>query len=197
MPSTARQASRSCKPHTLQPSNVDDKLKAKMLQLRQKRNLGPKRIQAELMRHEGTKHSTSTIYKVLKRAKVGALKRQRKSRPPKRYSLDVPGERVQIDSMKVAAGLYQFTAIDPPVETGRLHTLSRARTLSEPLVEVSAALLGGARAQADAVSDPAGTDPAPSRQGGIGVVSSAVWPFTGRYTSGRSSFVRRVLARRI
>lgn len=99
-------ASRSSKPHTLQPSNVDDELKAKMLHLRQKRNLGPKRIQAGLMRHEGTKRSISIIYKVLKRAKVGALKRQRKSRPPKRCSLNVPGERVQIDSMKVASGLY-------------------------------------------------------------------------------------------
>ena len=97
---------------TLRPSNVDDVLRGCILTLRRERNLGPKRIQAELLRHDQIKRSTSTIWKVLYRASVGPLCRPPRTRQPKRYSRPIPGERVQIDSMKVASGLYPFTAID-------------------------------------------------------------------------------------
>ena len=104
--------SRSRRPHRLRPSNINDILRERILTLRRERNLGPKRIQAELLRHDQIKRSTSTIWKVLHQAGVGPLRRPRQVRSPKRYSRPIPGERVQIDSMKVAPGLYQFTAID-------------------------------------------------------------------------------------
>ena len=43
---------------------------------------------------------------------MAPLHRSKQSRPFKRYSRPYAGDRVQIDSMKVANGLYQFTAID-------------------------------------------------------------------------------------
>ena len=104
--------SRSRRPRRLRPSNVDAALRERMLALRHGRNLGPKRIQSELLRHDGLKRSTSTIWKVLHRAEVGPLRRPKRTRKLKRYSRPVPGDRVQIDSMKLAPGLYQFTAID-------------------------------------------------------------------------------------
>ncbi|MEM8558248.1 MAG: IS481 family transposase, partial [Bacteroidota bacterium] len=104
--------SRSRRPKRLRPSNVDEDLRERILALRRERNLGPKRIQAELLRHDGIKRSTSTIWKVLHRAEVGPLHRPKRYRKPKRYTRPVPGDRVQIDSMKVAPNLYQFTAVD-------------------------------------------------------------------------------------
>jgi transposase len=86
------------RPHRLRPSNIDDALRERILHLRRDRNLGPKRIQAELLRHDQIRRSTSTIWKVLHRAGVAPLRRPRRSRRPKRYSRPVPGERVQIDS---------------------------------------------------------------------------------------------------
>ena len=54
---------RSRRPHRLRSSNVDGALRERILQLRRARNLGPKRIQAELLRHAGTRRSTPTIWK--------------------------------------------------------------------------------------------------------------------------------------
>ena len=102
----------SRRPHRLRPSNVGEALRERVLALRRERNLGPKRIQAELLRHEGIKRSTSTIWKVLHRAEVGPLHRPKLKRESKRYCRPVPDDRVQIDSMKLAPKLYQFTAVD-------------------------------------------------------------------------------------
>jgi transposase InsO family protein len=64
------------------------------------------------LRHDQIKRLTSTIWKVLHRVGVEPLRRPRQARPPKRYSRPISGKRVQIDSMRVAPGLYQFTAIN-------------------------------------------------------------------------------------
>ena len=40
------------------------------------------------------------------------LRSGRTPRQPKSYSSDVPGERVQMDTVKIALGLFQFTAVD-------------------------------------------------------------------------------------
>ena len=45
------------------------------------------------------------------RHKVEPLPRRRKNRY-KRYERPIPGDRVQMDTCKIAPGLYQFTAID-------------------------------------------------------------------------------------
>jgi hypothetical protein len=80
--------------------------------MRVKRNLGPHRIQAELIRLHKLKLSTATIWKVLSRRGLSRLRSGRTSRQPKSYSRDIPGERVQMDTVKIAPGLIQFTAVD-------------------------------------------------------------------------------------
>jgi transposase InsO family protein len=82
-----------------------------ILRLR-KENKGARRIQNELRLHEQRELSLATIHKVLCAASVKPLIRSRKSVKPKRYSRPVPGDRVQMDTMKIARGVYQYTAID-------------------------------------------------------------------------------------
>jgi transposase InsO family protein len=104
--------SQSRRPHRLAPSKRTPELGERVLALRRERNLGPKRIQAELLRADGTRLSTSTIHRVLVDAGARPLKRPKRPREPKRYSRPTAGDRVQVDSMKVARGLVQFTAVD-------------------------------------------------------------------------------------
>jgi hypothetical protein len=40
------------------------------------------------------------------------LVRRRPPENPQRYSRSLPGDRVQMDTMKVGAGRFQYTAID-------------------------------------------------------------------------------------
>jgi transposase InsO family protein len=88
------------------------------MRLRLERNLGSKRIQAELLQRADRgggrrfRLSTATIWKVLRTHDAPPLRKVKTPQSPKRYSRPVPGDRVQIDTMKVAPGLYQFTAID-------------------------------------------------------------------------------------
>jgi transposase InsO family protein len=49
---------------------------------------------------------------VLNRHSMNRLRSGRTPRLPKSYSRDVPGERVQMDTVKVVPGLFQFTAVD-------------------------------------------------------------------------------------
>jgi hypothetical protein len=58
--------------------------------------------------------SLASIHKVLSAAKVRPLVQRRRpsSESAKRYSKLIPGERIQIDTMKIASHLYQYTAID-------------------------------------------------------------------------------------
>lgn len=83
-----------------------------ILQLRRSRKVGPKSLQSILEREHSLRLSTATIWKVLRSANVSLLRHPKIPDQPVRYSRPFPGERVQLDSMKVAAKLYQFTAID-------------------------------------------------------------------------------------
>lgn len=83
-----------------------------ILKLRKKRKIGARRLQSELKRHHDISFSLATIHKVLKRSSVASLKRHRRKKDFKRYSRPIPGERMQIDTCKIAAGLYQYTAVD-------------------------------------------------------------------------------------
>lgn len=83
-----------------------------ILSLRKERNLGARRIQNELFRLHECHLSLATIHKVLRRNDVKPLKRPKRKLGPKRYSRPIPGERVQMDTMKLAPGLYQYTAVD-------------------------------------------------------------------------------------
>ncbi|WP_093633834.1 IS481 family transposase [Paraburkholderia aspalathi] len=82
-----------------------------ILRLRAERK-GARRIQNELRLHEQRELSLATIHKVLNEASVKPLLRPRRPTHPKRFSRPVPGDRVQMDTMKIARGVYQYTAID-------------------------------------------------------------------------------------
>lgn len=84
-----------------------------ILEMRQKRRLGAKRIKIELKRLHNISLSVATIHKVLKLHNVSPLSSSRLARKiPKRYNCKIPGERVQMDVCKIGPGLYQYTAID-------------------------------------------------------------------------------------
>lgn len=104
--------SKSRRPHKTAESKRTAALTSRVLTLRRERNLGSKRLQAELLRTDGTRLSTATLHRVLADAEVKPLKRPKRPRKPKRYSRPTAGDRVQVDSMKVAKGIVQFTAID-------------------------------------------------------------------------------------
>lgn len=82
-----------------------------ILELRQNRHLGARRIQHELKRLHNCDLGLATIQKVLQQQQMPPLKRIRRKHQH-RYQRPVPGDRVQLDTCKIAKGLYQYTAID-------------------------------------------------------------------------------------
>ena len=86
--------------------------RALILELRRERNLGARRIQIELRLWREIELSITSIQKVLDAAVVPPLQWPRRSHKPKRYSRPVPGDRVQMDTMKIAPAVYQYTAVD-------------------------------------------------------------------------------------
>jgi transposase InsO family protein len=97
---------------TLQTPKVTDSWEKVILELRESRNLGAKRIQAELIRQHNFKLSTATIARIFSKNKVKTLLGLRTKQKPHRYNRPVPGDRIQIDTTKIANGIYQYTAID-------------------------------------------------------------------------------------
>jgi transposase InsO family protein len=91
---------------------VFEEQKELILDLRRSRKLGPRRIQSELKRLHDFSLSTATIHKVLKLNDVKPLRRVRRKKDYIRYQRPIPGDRVQMDTIKIAPGLYQYTAID-------------------------------------------------------------------------------------
>ena len=77
-----------------------------------KSHLGARRIQSELIWRHGLKLSLATIHKVLRRNQVPPLIRPQRKSHFKRYERPIPGDRVQMDTMKLKPGLYQYTAVD-------------------------------------------------------------------------------------
>lgn len=104
-----------------------------MLTLRKRRKLGARRLQSELKRHHELSFSLVTIHKVLKRNNADPLKRYKRKKEYKRYSRPIPGERVQIDTCKIALGLYQYTAVDDCTRF-RVLGLYEKRTASNTLL---------------------------------------------------------------
>ncbi len=102
----------SRRPHHSPRRVLDQEHIGLILGLRDERKLGPKRIQAELLRHHGLRLSTATIWKVLHAHERAPLVGRRPPEAPRRYSRPLPGDRVQVDTMKVIAGRFQYTAID-------------------------------------------------------------------------------------
>jgi transposase InsO family protein len=104
--------SQSRRPHHSPGQKVFAPQQQWILALRQERKLGVRRIQHELERLYDCHLSIATIADVLQRHGVVRLKPPKRRRSYTRYAKAVPGERVQMDTLKVAPGVYQYTAID-------------------------------------------------------------------------------------
>lgn len=102
----------SRKPKTSPQQKIDEEKVGWILKLRTENNLGARRIQNELKRQHRFSISLSTIHKVLTTQDVKPLRRPAREKRAQRYSKKIPGERVQIDTCKIAPGLYQYTAVD-------------------------------------------------------------------------------------
>jgi transposase-like protein len=103
---------KSRRPHKTTPPKVTESYEKLILLFRLQRNLGARRIQAELIPHHNFKLSTKAIEKVLRLNSAPPIRRHKNKQKINRYNRPVPGERVQIDTCKIADGIYQYTAID-------------------------------------------------------------------------------------
>lgn len=102
--------SRKRRPHSSPQRRIFEKETHLILDLRRKRNLGARRIQSELIRNHKLRFSLATIHKVLTQHNVPPLLKLRRKKNYHRYSRPIPGERIQMDTIK--GSLYQYTAID-------------------------------------------------------------------------------------
>lgn len=102
----------SKKPHTSPGKKISEEHIKWVLDLRKNRNLGARRIQTELFRLHQFSISLSTIHKILINQNIGPIKKLKRKKVFKRYSRPIPGDRVQMDTCKIAPGIYQYTAVD-------------------------------------------------------------------------------------
>jgi transposase InsO family protein len=124
---------RSRRPTNSPATKVFERQEQWILTLRCRR-LGARRIQSQLLREHDCKLSLATIHKVLKRHDQQPLKHSRLSRKKKhRYERPVPGDRIQMDTCKIAPKLYQYTAIDDCTRVRVLAIYSR-RTAANSLL---------------------------------------------------------------
>lgn len=91
---------------------VNQQIEQWIIELRTQRNLGARRIQTELIRLHEFHLSLASIHKILIKYNVKPIRRLRRKNKYKRYSRPIPGDRVQIDTCKIAPGIYQYTAVD-------------------------------------------------------------------------------------
>jgi len=102
---------RSSRPRSFGHQCITPAQERLVLELRKKR-WGPQRIAMSLSRDHGIQLSKGSVWLILKKHNTRPLVRVKKAAEVKRYSAPLPGDRVQMDSMKIGAGKYQFTAID-------------------------------------------------------------------------------------
>lgn len=91
---------------------VKEDIENKIIALRKKRKLNALRIQNELLRNQDFLLSLATIHKFLTRKGLKPLKRIRRKHQYKKYQRSIPGDRVQMDTMKIEPLRYQYTSID-------------------------------------------------------------------------------------
>lgn len=102
----------SKRPHSSPNKKINDQRVKLILDLRDSRNLGARRTQTELIRLHDCSLSLATIHKVLVSQQAKPIKKLRRKKQFKRYSRPIPGDRIQMDTCKIAPGIYQYTAID-------------------------------------------------------------------------------------
>ena len=125
--------SQSRRPKNSPNRKIDDATERLILDLRKSRKMGARRIQNELLRLHDLRLSLATIHKVLSSHQVKPLVRIRRKADYKRYQRPIPGERVQMDTSKIAPGLYQYTAIDDCTRY-RVLALYTKRTAANTLI---------------------------------------------------------------
>ena len=103
-----------------------------ILKLRADRKLGARRIQSELRRHHELRLSLDSIHKVLVNGQVSPLVRPARRKTRHRYARLIPGDRVQLDTCKIAPGCYQYTAVDDCTRY-RVLAIFRRRTATSTL----------------------------------------------------------------
>jgi transposase InsO family protein len=104
------------------------------------RGLGSRRIQSELKRTHHFYVSRPTIEKVLKTLDPRPrLVRPKTRKGSRRYAKEVPGERIQMDTCKIAPGLYQYTAVDDCTRI-RVLALFKRRTAANSLLFLELAI---------------------------------------------------------
>lgn len=103
---------KSSRPLRSPTQKVNKETRTTILRLRHEKNIGARRIQIEMGLSQEHWLSRTIIQRTLDRAKVKPLKRPRRPARPLRYNRPVPGDRVQLDTMKIKAGMYQYTAVD-------------------------------------------------------------------------------------
>lgn len=125
-------ADQSKKPHLSPNKKVDSQIIQWVTELRNERNLGARRIQSELFRQYQCSLSLSTIHKILVGQQAKPIKKLRRKKKFNRYQRPVPGDRIQIDTCKIAPGIYQYTAVDD-CSRWRVLELYKRRTAANTL----------------------------------------------------------------
>jgi len=123
----------SRKPKSSPATKILDQHRAWIRELRN-RCLGSRRIQSELKRAHDFDVSRTTIDKVLRAMDGKPLSRPRRHRKGStRYARLIPGERIQMDTCKIAPAVYQYTAIDDCTRI-RVLTVYPRRTAANSLL---------------------------------------------------------------
>ena len=102
----------SRRPHSSPNTKISIEIESLILDFRLSRNLGARRLQSELLRLHNISLSLASIHKIFKKHQVKPVKKFRKKSDFIRYERPVPGDRVQMDTCKIAPGLYQYTSVD-------------------------------------------------------------------------------------
>jgi len=102
----------SKRPHSSPNTKITKHFEQLILSMRKERNLGARRLQTELLRLHEVRLSITTIHKVLTTNSVKNIVKLKRKKKYKRYARPIPGDRVQIDTCKIAPGIYQYAAVD-------------------------------------------------------------------------------------
>ncbi|MGE0207429.1 MAG: IS481 family transposase, partial [Candidatus Babeliales bacterium] len=129
---------KSQKPINFAKQKVTAEIEKLILSIRDKHNFGPQNISTHLLRNHDIRLSSPTVWRVLNRHNVKPLKKYKKHQEIKRYNRPLPGDRVQMDVMKVRAKCYQFTAVDDctRLRVLRLYSSKHAENTVKFLYEV-------------------------------------------------------------
>lgn len=101
----------SKRPKHIAKQIITPKLEKLILAIRSEFKFGQHRISTHLLRNHSIVISPTTVWRVLNNHDVKPIKKYRKRRF-NTYNRPIPGDRVQIDVMKISGKCYQFTAID-------------------------------------------------------------------------------------